>query len=124
MSQTVKVTGEIKKMFFYPPTYKEQWARELVNTREDTYEPYDTYLEKLMDDIGYYTTSHVAVGEDIYEIIALHVDSDPEMNYCTTTPGDAYDCVKFEAMFHNGGTCWEEVVAQEIMKVEKEREEV
>ncbi len=118
MSETVRVTGEIKKVSFSSPEEKEAWAKEIVSPHKTSCHPYNTHLEMLMDDMENYTDKYCRLpGGDVYEVVELLEDNDPDTSRCTIA--HTQDTIKFDTTYHNGGTYWQEMVAGEIEKLER-----
>lgn len=68
-----------------------------------------TYEEYLCN---YYDDEYCILNDKLYEIVKLE-DSEPEDYYCHIT-NNPDGTISFETMFYDGGTCWQEMVEDEL----------
>lgn len=91
----------------------EKYCEEIVKSKpgfnERWMEFYDTYKEYLCN---YYDNDYCLLNDKMYEIVKLE-DSYPEDCYCNIT-NNPDGTISFDTVFYDGGTCWEEMVEDEL----------
>lgn len=110
MSDYRKVNGTLK---FIETEDIEKYCEEIVKSKPDfeegRMEYYESYKEYLCN---YHDDEYCILNGKLYEIVKLE-DSDPEDYYCHIT-NNPDGTISFETMFYDGGTCWQEMVEDEL----------
>ena len=116
MSGYERVKGKLKKV---ETDNVEEYAKQILIDKGNNLEQrpmWDhTYLEWLTDQ---YDDEYVKLNNELYTLEDFERVFDPEPEYCNLIklPDEGF---MFEAMYYNGGTCWEEVVEYKIAKIGK-----
>lgn len=93
----------------------EKYCEEIIKSKPDFDEKrmglYGTYEEYLCE---YYYDEYCLLNGKLYEIVKLE-NSDPEDYYCHIT-SNPDGTISFETVFYDGGTCWQEMVEDELAR--------
>lgn len=92
----------------------EKYCEEIAKSKPDfdegrRWQYYESYKEYLCN---YHDDEYCLLNGKLYEIVKLE-DSYPEDCYCNVT-NNPDGTISFDTVFYDGGTCWEEMVEDEL----------
>ena len=111
MSEYERAKGKLKKV---ETDNVEEYAKQILIDKGNDLEQRpmwdDTYLEWLTDQ---YDNEYATLNDELYTLGDFERVFDPEPEYCnlTSLPDGS---ILFETMYYNGGTCWQEMVEDEL----------
>lgn len=112
MSSYERVTGKLRKLAG-PETIEETckaicMAIPEFTSLEDS--GWDSYQEFIQEEK--YEEYCILKGS-LYKVLEFKREYDPEPDYCRVTHTSLTD-IEFDTMYYNGGTCWKEMVEDEL----------